>query len=677
MMRGGNRYGYDDGDGAAPCMAHGDSRGVRGACACALFGALAVLALLASVMVIAFSALPDVGSMRAGLVGTGHAVVAGPPSVEHAVVQTADVSQKTPAAPTDYDSWSAVSQDIGRQLDEALRIYGSGDSVSARAQMSQAQNVTYIASNFVSQVSATLGAERSSQQTQEFQSIESLAQTPGNDAALSSQAETLKQDLTDASASLDGAAGVAKPRDYAKELAAKRQAERRRLQKEKKTKFTGKGSRSWTDVAKEMGVILDDAVKATKAGDARKGSDKVNEAYYQYYEKLGFEKNVMNAISGSRVSLVESTFKDCRKSMIRGESIKTVQGHVNTLKTMLVEDARQLDGGAQENVGGFTRFITSSVGQAFIILVREGLEALLVVAAIIAYLAKSGNKRLVKWIYVGVLAGLLGSGLVAMLFGVLFSGNGPQQEIMEGVVALIAMVMLLYTSNWMLSKSGVDKWNDYIREKTEKTVQGISGEERLTLSGVVSLAMLSFLAVFREGAETVMFYESIYSMTQDSKGMWLGGLAAVAALVIIFVIFRLTSVRIPIRPFFVVTSVLMALLVVIFAGGGVHSLIEGNLIAGTYLQGVPTSDWLGLYPYAETITVQAFMAVVVVALYVVFAIRERSERRQEENGGDERNGGGTVQVRAGVIHKDVVGVPASGDSVFPVNGNQHNQDEKE
>ena len=152
------------------------------------------------------------------------------------------------------------------------------------------------------------------------------------------------------------------------------------------------------------------------------------------------------------------------------------------------------------------------------------------VAAVVAYLVKSGNQRFTKWIYLGVLAGLAGSGLVAVLFTFLFGGSGPVQEISEGVCALIAMLMLLWTSNWMLNKSSVEAWNRYIRTKTESAVADaqnkVAAGEGVGLGMVVSLAMLSFLAVFREGAETVIFYESIYSMSRDAQGMWIGGIAA-------------------------------------------------------------------------------------------------------------------------------------------------------
>jgi high-affinity iron transporter len=415
---------------------------------------------------------------------------------------------------------------INAQLDAALKSYAAGDASTANSDVSTAYNTGYIASNFVMVTRDTLGADRQQAQAAQFQSIQQLTYAAGHDADLQAQITALQGELTGGANTLDATQGLANPRDYAATRAKTIQQQRKKLQSEKKGVFNGKGNRSWAQVAKEMGTVLDSAVQQARSGDKRAGVNKVNEAYYQYYKKLGFEKNVMNAISGSRVSLIENQFAETRKSILDGDPISHTTGLVNQLKSMLGEDAAKLDGGSANQGNGFTRFVTSAFGQAFVILIREGLEALLVVTAIIAYLVKSGNRRLVTWIYVGVVAGLIGSGIVAVLFGLLFSGSGPQQEIMEGVVALIAMGMLLYTSNWMLSKSSVEAWNSYITSKAHAAVDSVTSQQHMTFGGVISLAMLSFLAVFREGAETVMFYQSIYSMSRDSAGMWAGGLSA-------------------------------------------------------------------------------------------------------------------------------------------------------
>ncbi|MBT1181367.1 FTR1 family protein [Bifidobacterium sp. CP2] len=527
---------------------------------------------------------------------------------------------------TDYDTWADVAKAMDKQLDDAYKAYQDGDTSGAASDFNGAYNSLYVASNFTAVVSSTIGSDKQIAQQQAFNELRQLSYAQGNEATLQEKVAALSADLDATAQQLDANAQLAKPRAYAKALQDQIAKERKELDAKKK-KNPGKGNRSWTDVANEMTPILDNAYKAYEKGDGAKGATLVNNVYYQYYEKLGFEKNVMNAISGSRVSQVEYQFKMTRSAMNKGKSLKATKKLVDDLKAMLVKDAGILDGGAADKEGGFTKFITSAVGQAFLILIREGLEALLVVAAVIAYLVKSGNKRFTKWIYVGVLAGLAGSGIIAVIFTLLFGGSGPQQEIMEGVCALIAMGMLLWTSNWMLNKSSVEAWNRYIRTKTEAAVKSVSEQvesgEKVAFGTIVSLAMLSFLAVFREGAETVIFYQSIYSMSQDSKGMWTGGIAAAVVLVIIFLIIRFTSVKIPIGPFFLITSILMSVLVVVFAGGGVHALIEGDLLPAIYLDGVPTNDWLGFYPYVECIVAQALAAVAVIALFVVGFAKQR------------------------------------------------------
>lgn len=532
---------------------------------------------------------------------------------------------------TDFDSWTTAAQNIAKQLATAENDYNDGNYSQAGTGFQTAHWIGYDASNFSKAVNDTISADKQQALLTQFTDLEGLAYQQGQGSAIAGKIDALNADLTATAQTLDGNANLADPKTYAKQRAEQTAAERKKLDAAKKNSSKGKGDRTWSEVASEMNVILDKAYKAAISGKGAEGSSLVNDAYYQYYEKLGFEKNVMNAISGDRVSQVEYQFKMCRKSMNAGASLKDTKKLIDDLKAMLIKDAGILDGGAADKEDGFTKLVTSSSGQAFLVLIREGLEALLVVAAIVAYLVKSDNKRFVKWIYLGVLVGLLGAGLVAVIFVFAFGGSGPIQEIMEGTCALIAMGMLLWTSNWMLNKSSVEAWNRYIRKKTEAAVadaEAAASADNVTLKTVVSLAMLSFLAVFREGAETVIFYESIYTMSRDTRGMWIGGLTAAVVLVGIFLLFRFTSVKIPIGPFFLVTSILMSVLVVVFAGGGVHSLIEGDLLPAFYLNGVPTNDWLGLYPYVECLVAQAIAAVAVIALFVVGFIKQRKLKAQ-------------------------------------------------
>ncbi|MBI0145684.1 MULTISPECIES: FTR1 family iron permease [Bifidobacterium] len=535
------------------------------------------------------------------------------------VLQTPQSAMAASAA-TDYDSWTQVADSVSHQLDRGCEDYGHGDRAGAASQFMGAYNVGYVGSGFVSVVESTLGQDKRNGLDGQFQALQNQAYAPDNGQALTQGSEKLKADLAAAATQLDATQGLANPRAYARAQQEQIKADRRRLDAAKKHRNNGKGDRTWTQVAHEMTPILDQALAEASKGQGQAGSDLVNKAYYQYYEKLGFEKNVMNAISGNRVSQVEYQFKETRMAMVAGKPAKTL---VNDLKSMLVEDAAILDGGAADQVNGWTSFLTSAFGQAFVVLLREGLEAILVVAAIIAYLVKSGHKDKVRHIYWGIAAGLVASGLVALLFTLLFNGNGPEQEILEGVVALVAMLMLLYTSNWMLSKSSVESWNHYIQSRTVAAISNGS---------VISLALLSFLAVFREGAETVMFYQAIFAMAPGGRReIWTGFAAAAVVLVIVFVLIRFTSVKIPIRPFFIITSLLMAVMVVIFAGGGVHALIEGDLVPATYLPGVPTSDWIGLYPYTQTIGAQILAALVVVVLAIVSTHRLHKQEQAQSN----------------------------------------------
>lgn len=528
---------------------------------------------------------------------------------------------------TDADSWTQIAGRVADQLDEAVSDYTNGDKAGARSAAQRANNQVYVASNLANAIS-TKDPDAYAQQSAAFTTFTQLTLKDGAGSDLAAQRDALEASVNASAAALDADSSVADPRTYASQRTTQIQSERQTLDANKKRVNEGRGDRTWSDVAAEMTDILDQALAKTQAGDGRAGSDLVNTAYYQYYEKLGFEKTVMNAISGARVSLVENQFKTCRKDMVgtTGASLTQTEQDVEQLKSMLTEDAGILDGGAASNVNPVKKFFNSSFGQAFLILLREGLEAILVVAAIIAYLIKTGNKPAVKFIYLGILLGLAASGIMAVVLNVVYGASGANQELVEGWTALAAMLMLLFTGNWMLSKSSVESWNRYVRTKTEASVAAGS---------VLSLALLSFLAVFREGAETVLFYQALLGMAAGSESqIWHGAIAAAVVLVIVFLLIRFTSVKIPIGPFFFITSLFMALMVVVFAGGGLHELIEADVFDGTFMPTWPTNDFLGIYPYVQTVAFQAFMLVIVAVLFTVSTVKRRREeaaRRAEES----------------------------------------------
>jgi high-affinity iron transporter len=251
---------------------------------------------------------------------------------------------------------------------------------------------------------------------------------------------------------------------------------------------------------------------------------------------------------------------------------------------------------------------------SFGIIVREGLEAILVIAAIIAYLTKSGNAKSLRNIYIGAIAGILASFAAAVILYFVkqaVAGAGQGQEIIEGVTALIAVCVLFYVSNWMISKSEAAAWTNYIDGKVKSSLEQGSS---------FALAFTAFLSVFREGAEVVLFYQPMLS--GDHPGMvWAG--FGVGCVVLVFVYLAITklSIKLPIKVFFTATSILMAVMCVSFLGSGIKELAEGGVFDMTLrVPGIPENDVVqlfGIYPYLETLVPQLILSIILLITFMI------------------------------------------------------------
>ncbi len=264
-------------------------------------------------------------------------------------------------------------------------------------------------------------------------------------------------------------------------------------------------------------------------------------------------------------------------------------------------------------------FATSSlkygVFDAASILLREGLEALLIIAALLAFLQKSGNADKRRWIWGGGLLGIAVSVLSGVAIQRLFSAiiSGANREMIEGVTGLIAAVMLFYVSFWLHRKTHLQDWQRYIRDKTNAA---------LATGSLFSLALLAFLAVFREGAETTLFYIGI-APSIAQRDLLLGIAVATVLLAVIGVVIIGLGRRIPLKPFFTITSLLIFYLGFKFIGSGIHALQVARVLPARTSYYLPSIDAVGLYPTWESTVLQ--LVTLALAIAVVVGLNRRAK----------------------------------------------------
>ena len=239
--------------------------------------------------------------------------------------------------------------------------------------------------------------------------------------------------------------------------------------------------------------------------------------------------------------------------------------------------------------------------ESFVIILREGFEAILVLGAIVAFLIKTGNRARLRDIWWGAGAGIGASAILAVLLSTILKHVPASQDTIEGVTMLIAVVVLFSVSYWLLSKVEAAKWQKFIRDKVNAA---------LSHGGIFALAFVAFLAVFREGAETALFYQALFTRGGDIvMPVSMGLLAGSATLAVIFTLFWRFGLRIPLRPFFAVTSALLYYMALVFAGSGIKELQEANVLPRTMIPGFPHVDLIGLYPTVETLIAQGVLIV--------------------------------------------------------------------
>lgn len=251
------------------------------------------------------------------------------------------------------------------------------------------------------------------------------------------------------------------------------------------------------------------------------------------------------------------------------------------------------------------------------ILLREGLEAMLVIAALAAYLDKVGSRHRVGALYAGAGIAIIASVVAALLFEVF--NNGVHSDVIEGVIILFAAALMLYVSGWLLLRQNPRAWQNFLKRRAE---------EALAKETTFAVAFLAFFAVFREGAETVLF---IHALAQ-TEGGWslalIGGLSAAAcALAILFFVINIVARRLPLRPVFIATSAFLFAMAIVFVGQAIQEFQEQQLISYTEFRESKLLSAIGLNPTLEAVSVQVMVLLFAVATFLILEYRARSVAR--------------------------------------------------
>jgi high-affinity iron transporter len=349
-----------------------------------------------------------------------------------------------------------------------------------------------------------------------------------------------------------------------------------------------------TDPLLTARTYLREAVDLHQQGKRQEAYQKSVDAYLDGFE---LAEPALFAKDASLGRELETQFTEFRGAIKGGADIGRINELYGRLDKRLAE-VQELLSSDDSGSGAYTLF------NAALIIVREGAEAALVVAAIIAVLKATGALDPIRYVHLGWALALVSGFLTWVLAQTVLTVSGGHREVIEAFTALLAAVVLFSVSYWLISKAEAKKWQRYIQHKVQ---------EALTTRRVAALVGVSFLAVYREAFETVLFYQALWLQSQTTQKfvVW-GFFIGIALLALtVWIVFKL-GMKIPLRLFFGVSSALLYLLAFVFAGEGIKNLQATGWFSETPLQHGPSLPTLGIYPTMETLITQGLMVLAMI-----------------------------------------------------------------
>lgn len=334
--------------------------------------------------------------------------------------------------------------------------------------------------------------------------------------------------------------------------------------------------------------LLKQSIVAYRNGDAVKAQDLALAAYLDGFEPV---EPLLSARDNALMVQIEAAMARVRTGIARNVSVEDMQTQVRALDELFGKAENTLSGDEASFVSGFVA--------AFTILLREGLEALLIVVAMIALLRKADRAEMLPWVHAGWSSALLAGLGTWMMATWAITISGATRELTEGFGSLIAAIVLVWVGIWMHGKSHADAWQQYVSQKLGHALSKKSGW---------FLLGLAFVVVYREVFETILFFAAIWNQGSKGSVMAGGGAAAIALVAVGWVMMRYSR-RLPISQFFRYSSILIAVLAVVLIGKSVSALQEAGYLPITWLEGGIRIEWIGLYPTVQGIAAQVAVAV--------------------------------------------------------------------
>jgi high-affinity iron transporter len=329
--------------------------------------------------------------------------------------------------------------------------------------------------------------------------------------------------------------------------------------------------------------LLREAMDAYRGGDAARARQLALAAYLDGFEPV---EPLLAARDKPLMVRIEAAMAQLRSGLAANADPDALQAQVDALDGLFAEAEQVLGQGRTSSAASFAA--------AFTILLREGLEALLIVIAMIALLRKAGRDEMLTWVHGGWVAALAAGALTWVLATWVISISGASRELSEGFGSLLAALVLVWVGIWMHGKGQADAWQRYVREKLGHALGRGSG---------VFLLLLVFVVVYREVFESILFFAALWS--QGSRGSVVaGGAAGALALAVVGWALMRWSRRLPIAQFFRYSACLIALLAVVLAGKAVSALQEAGWLPVSWLHGWPRLEWLGVYPTQQGVIAQ-------------------------------------------------------------------------